>query len=367
MDPSFRYATVRYDTDGVETDWDISFSGGYISQSHVGAYSVLKSEVPGLGLDRQEHSLTFVSEGPSSSTIRISPAVADERTLTIYRDTPKTGLLVDFVDGRVMNRANLDLAHRQAIFGLAELLDAVLDANLTIGVQTDSIISISELVQQVYDATLEILAASGIVSVLPKVWSFTATEGQTEFELDGADLQNSGFYDTYAGGSGLVPDVDFSVTANPLDATGRLLTLSSGVTAGTTVFTVLRGFARPYIGEPPVTDLREPVFFRTTAQIIDRTYARGVIATTSAAPLTHSIKEIPSVATSTSMRTGDKFHVIQRDVGRITLAPETGEVTITSPSGYLAATRAQGSHITAFCLDAGTNEWTVTGDLALST
>ena len=42
-DPELRYATDVFDANGVQTDWEISFVGGYINPSHVYAMSGVPS------------------------------------------------------------------------------------------------------------------------------------------------------------------------------------------------------------------------------------------------------------------------------------------------------------------------------------
>lgn len=117
-DPDFRYATVSYATNGTQTDWEINFAGGYISPADVQAYSVLPQD-SGLATDRTVHTLTLVNP----STVRITPAVAGGRTLTIYRNTQKTESLVNYADGSVITEDNLDLANKQATFNAAEFFD----------------------------------------------------------------------------------------------------------------------------------------------------------------------------------------------------------------------------------------------------
>lgn len=358
-DLDFRYATDSYETDGIQTDWNISFSGGYISEAHVGAYSVVVDAETGLETDRTEHTLTFLSE----TVVRITPAVPADRKLYLYRDTPKTDIMVQFVDGKVLNKANLDLANRQAIFGIAEIVDALSAARITVDQQTGNIISISELVRQVYEQALEILASSGVVSVEPRVWSFVAEDGETEFVLEGADLAKSGFYDTYKNGQGLIPDTDFDVFVDPISGERKLRLLSPAL-EGDVVFAVLRGFARPYIGEPPVTDLRMPIISTASPLILDRAHDRAIVDTASETPVSHTLKTVPAVPGESDMRTGCSVHVLQAGLGKVTLVLE-GAGSIVVPSGFIAATRAEGSTITAVLLNESSNRWLVSGDLSL--
>lgn len=61
---------------------------------------------------------------------------------------------------------------------------------------------------------------------------------------------------------------------------------------------------------------------------------------------------------------GTYMSLCQKGVGAVLVQGEPG-VTVETPGGYLPYTRAQGSIITATCLYPGTNEWILSGDLAL--
>lgn len=99
--------------DGVTLNWEINFAGGYLSQSHVKAYTH-----PSPGVYPIQ---TIVWIGPN--TIQISPAVPVGVPLVVYRDTPKDQPVVDFVDGSIINEVNLDNLANQAVFIGAETAD----------------------------------------------------------------------------------------------------------------------------------------------------------------------------------------------------------------------------------------------------
>lgn len=116
------YATNRFPGDGMTTQYEISFVGGYLDRSHVKAYIE--------GADLVQTPVTLSSGnflGPY--TIGGIPTVPVGSTLVIYRDTPKAPI-VDFVNGSRFTESNLDTATRQGSFIAAEGADAVSPAGL---------------------------------------------------------------------------------------------------------------------------------------------------------------------------------------------------------------------------------------------
>ena len=116
------YATNRFPGDGMTTQYEISFVGGYLDRAHVKAY------VEGADLVK-----TPVTLSPGNFlgqyTIGGLAPVPVGSTLVIYRDTPKAPI-VDFVNGSRFTEANLDTATRQGSFIAAEGADAVSPAGL---------------------------------------------------------------------------------------------------------------------------------------------------------------------------------------------------------------------------------------------
>src|SRR5690606_9697544 len=101
-DQQLRYATDVFDADGVTTDWQISFTGGYIDPSHVYGMRGITDEATGQLTGRTSHTVEVLSEDDDASTVRVSPAVAAGRKLYIYRSTPVQQMLVDYVNGSVI-------------------------------------------------------------------------------------------------------------------------------------------------------------------------------------------------------------------------------------------------------------------------
>ncbi|WCD56074.1 tail fiber protein [Caulobacter phage BL198] len=113
LDPSISYSTNRFTSNGSQTTFELSFAGGYISQSNVKAYYVND-------LDQVVVvALTFVG----ANTVSISSPVPSGKVLVVYRDTPKDAPLVDFVDGAIINEKNLDKLAKQAILATGEMID----------------------------------------------------------------------------------------------------------------------------------------------------------------------------------------------------------------------------------------------------
>ena len=116
------YATNRFPGDGMTTQYEISFVGGYLDRAHVKAY------VEGADLVQTPVTLSpgnFIGQ----YTIGGLAPVPVGSTLVIYRNTPKAPL-VDFVNGSRFTESNLDTATRQGSFIAAEGADAVSPAGL---------------------------------------------------------------------------------------------------------------------------------------------------------------------------------------------------------------------------------------------
>lgn len=109
---------TSYLGDGATTDWNFTFSSGYLDKAHVKAYTQSPAGV--------RTNLTVLPGnflGPYQ--LRITPAVASGYKLTIYRDTPKDAPLVDFTDGSNFQETSLDTLAKQAVFVAAESYDAL--------------------------------------------------------------------------------------------------------------------------------------------------------------------------------------------------------------------------------------------------
>ncbi len=107
-----------YDTDGTTTVWDFSFASGYLDPSHVKAYTTdsLGAQTPIVVTEPM-----LIGE----FQLEITPALADNLVLTIYRDTPKDAPLVNFTDESGFSEIALDTNAKQAVMVAAEAIDTV--------------------------------------------------------------------------------------------------------------------------------------------------------------------------------------------------------------------------------------------------
>lgn len=370
-DPNYRYATQTYEADGVRVDYEVGFKGGYIRQSDVVAFSVLVDAATGLVTDRQIHTVEFLSEAVDSLTgwnvaqVRIAPAVPEGRRVVLFRSTQKDESLVNYQEDSIITEKNLDLANQQAIFAIAEIMDGLNAARIDIDSQVQQVIDMNELTTTLYEQIIELLAAGGIVSVAPRVWFGTGNGSDTDFPLVGADVDGSGFYDTYVGGVGKEPNTDYSILMGDTLA-DTAIRFTTAPANGVRWFTVLRGYARPYTGPQPVTSLRMPVINTSAlSYFVGKESEFAFVRGSNSSNMNFYVKEIPAVGdASTKMGTGSYVSFKQVGDGNIILSPDTGAVTLVPPGGYLPRTRTVGSVITITCDFDDANLWTVSGDLA---
>lgn len=112
-----------HDTDGVDQEWEVSFTGGYLSREHVSAYFY----PTGLLTDpRQPVAFTWVTD----SLIRITPALPAGGKLLIQRVTPLDQSVVRFTDIAQLTKQDMQTAADQAVLAVAELVDQYEDPDL---------------------------------------------------------------------------------------------------------------------------------------------------------------------------------------------------------------------------------------------
>ncbi len=388
-DPQYRYATQTWDADGVRTQYDIAFAGGYLYQEDVVAYSVSIDPETGLATDRTPHPVVFLSESTAPGTgwktaqVEITPAVAAGRRVVIYRSTEKKAPLVMYVNGSVLTQANLDLANRQAIFDVAEIMDGLNEAGLAINEQVSEVIDLNKLIQQIYTTVLQLLAEGGITTTTPRTW-FGVTDAETsDLPVVGADVTFAGMYDVYLDGKGLIPDEDYTIIVDP--ATGNptsVLRLTTQPAAGKVWFAVLRGYAATPLngggggtvggenGEPVSNSQRIKIInVAGTTYTADIAAERGLVVAQNVAATTVTVKLRPNDATGDRIGNGSYFSVTQGNSGQVTLVGEVvgaSSVTLLVPVGYAAKTRAINSTISATCINEDANIWLVGGDIALA-
>lgn len=107
------YSINVFPGNGTQTNFEISFAGGYISREHVKAYIRV-----GQGAE-VDTALTWVGD----NTVQVAPAPPINSVLVVYRQTPKDKPLADFSNGAVLTEASLDLNAKQAVFIAAEAQD----------------------------------------------------------------------------------------------------------------------------------------------------------------------------------------------------------------------------------------------------
>ena len=361
-DPQLRYATHTEVADGVKTDFEINFVGGYINPDHVLCVSVVVDEETGLARDRQVHLTEIISQSGNAATVRVAPAVAAGRTIVIFRDTTKTAMLVQYMNGSLLSRENLDLANKQLLMLIQEILDGTNENTLTLNQAVENIIDLNELIKTIYEDVLELLASGGIISVEPRVWSGVGDGETVDWPIIGADVDDAGFYDTYVSGLGIIPNEDYSIltTDSPEDT---LLHFATPVPDGARWFTVLRGYAKPYAGPPPIVSLDIPIFDAAGPTFhVDEAVRWGLVRCSNQDGCEVTLKEINPL-TEGRLETGSYVSFLQRGMSPVVITGDPG-VSITVPGGCLPQTRALHSTITAVCEDADTNRWVLAGDLA---
>lgn len=370
-DPQLRYATDEFDADGVTTDWEVSFIGGYINPAHVFAMSGILDPDTQLLTDRTPHTVEVISEAEDSSTVRVDPAVEAGRKLIIFRSTPVAEMLVNYQDGSAITKRNLDLSNDQLLKIIQEMFDNLNIATLSIDQQIGTVVDLNQLIQQIYQEVIDLIAAGGIVSVAPRVWAGAWTGpdvGATDFEIPGADVEEAGFYDVYVNGLGLEPDEDYTIILDPDNTAESVIRFTTVPADGSTWFAVLRGYAKPYTGPPPVTSLRMPVVDVDQAQFfVDQAVEFAFIRSlySFGAESEYHIKEIPAVGDpALNMGSGSYVSFCQRSTAQVVLVPENPNVTLITPAGYLPRTRAQESVISITCEYGDGNVWVVSGDMA---
>lgn len=107
------FATNNFTGNGMQTQWNINFSDGYLSPDNVKARYV---NAAGSFVD-------IAVTAVNGNVVTISPAQPSGRVFSIYRSTQKTQPLVNFADGAILNEQNLDILGTQAIMVAAEASD----------------------------------------------------------------------------------------------------------------------------------------------------------------------------------------------------------------------------------------------------
>lgn len=217
-----------------------------------------------------------------------------------------------------------------------------------------------------------IQGGGGTIGITPRLWTFEGDGEVTDFPLLGADVLSPLFYDTaveITAGAG-----NYKVS-RPVDAAGvgeflivpgvdgapPAIRFKVPLADGVQGFTTLRGYARPWIGEPPVYTVAPRIISVTGNTTLAGDMHNTLILANSATPITLTMRA--NTGGSADWKEGQFFSVLQVGAGQVTLAVEGGG-PLTVPPSFQAKTRAQGCIISGTCLAPDADAWVAAGDLS---
>lgn len=217
----------------------------------------------------------------------------------------------------------------------------------------------------------QIQGGGGTIGITPRLWTFEGDGEVTDFPLAGADVLSPLFYDTAVE---IIAGAGNYKVSRPVDAAGvgeflivpgvdgasPAIRFKVPLADGIQGFTTLRGYARPWIGEPPVYTVAPRIVSVTGNTLLAGDMHNTLILANSATPITLTMRA--NTGGSADWKEGQFFSVAQMGAGQVTLVAEgTGQVI--AATGFSAKTRVVGSPISASCIapDAGT--WLASGDL----
>lgn len=224
-----KYSVHRFTGNGVKTDWEFNFTGGYIARANV------KASIRNATNLEVATSFDWIGD----NTIRIVPAVPAGLRLTIYRDTPKTLPLVDFVDGAIINEKNLDTNARQAIFVAAEMVDAfgdvttdsqlaIVTANQALTVANASTATSAAALAAAQSAVNTANASTAVAAAASlKSDNAVATAGAANTKADGA-IATANAADTKATSANTKADQALGIANTAAGQSGTAITTAQG-------------------------------------------------------------------------------------------------------------------------------------------
>lgn len=218
----------------------------------------------------------------------------------------------------------------------------------------------------------QIQNGGGSVGIAPKFWSFEGDGEVTDFPLAGADVTDPLFYDTAVELSANAGNYKVS---RPVDANGvGEFLIVPGVSGappairflqplgdGVRGFTTLRGYARPWIGQPPIYTVAPRIISVTGNVTLGGDMHNTLILANSPNPITITMRA--NTGGSADWKEGQFFSVMQVGAGQVTLAVEGGGGQLNVPAGFEAKTRAQRSIISATNIAPDADAWVAAGDL----
>lgn len=292
---------VEIPGDGVTTQHEFNFDGGYISREHVKARI---TAADGAITEITVVDAMFVND----FTLNLGVAAPVGGVTRIYRETPRALPLVDFSGGARVTAANLDTMTRQAILAVAEAFDA-----------------------GAYASVNDLLSAAGQAAA-------TATAAAEAAELDAATAADAA-------------DAAIAATANKLDKTGDVATGPIEVPAGATGNQVARvnelltkdgnlsGLASPSAARTALGlgTAATRAALGTTGSLYGRDSILGAVSQVSGVP-TGAIIEVVTNANGTAVKFADGTMIARRSVSMGTTTIATGSLFITATaSGSWAA------------------------------
>ncbi len=212
----------------------------------------------------------------------------------------------------------------------------------------------------------QIQNGGGTSGVDPKFWEWVGDGESTDFPIDGADVLDTNFYDTAAeatvdGGDYLVvrPDT-YTIVPATADAPA-VIRFPVPPAEGIRGFTVLRGYARPWIGQTPIYTVAPDIVTNITGDtIIGAEYHNALIVISSADDVTLTIRA--NTGGETDWKPGQFFSALQLGTGKVRFEIEAGGEVL-PPEDFTNETRARGSVISATCYAADSDAWVSSGDL----
>lgn len=220
----------------------------------------------------------------------------------------------------------------------------------------------------------QINGGGGSTGVTPKFFQFTGDGEQDTFWMPGADIEDASWYDTYVEHTmgardfvGQEPGVDFSIELGHDADTGpgAWIRFAQPLADEVRGFTILRGYARPHIGEVPVTSLDLKIHdIDAPAATLTPDLKWGLVRCSNLSGCDVTVPEINPLAND-RFRDGSFVSFKQQGFGQVRIVAPSPDVVLQVPDGCIAATRAARSVITATCEDADSNIWLLSGDLAM--
>lgn len=173
------YKTMHYWEGANQSEFDINFSGGYISREHVKAF--IRNDASGV---TTPVAVTFLT----ASRVSVATPVPVGYTICIYRDTPKNAPLALFVDGAIMNAVNFDRNAKQSVFAVAELIDRF---DATNSMAEEAILRASEAKTAAAQAAADAASAESKVAIAQSAATAAEASAQAAAALAGTADTNA--------------------------------------------------------------------------------------------------------------------------------------------------------------------------------